>query len=54
MRLKKGDVTVTLRYAKSRDMMAPPVYDCETEHAQLYGDMWRDAWRYQLDCFFSY
>jgi hypothetical protein len=28
-------VTVTLRYAKSRDMMAPPVYDCETEHAQL-------------------
>jgi hypothetical protein len=48
-------VTVTLRYAKSRDMMAPPVYDCETaRRMRSYRDMWRDAWRDQLDCFLSY
>ena len=54
MRLKKGDVTVTLRYAKSRDMIWLRPYMTARLGMRSYRDVWRDAWSDVLDCFLSY
>jgi hypothetical protein len=58
MRLKKGDVTVTLRYAKSRDMIWLRPYRTARwgMRSGSYRErhVGRDAWSEVLDCFLSY